>query len=117
MDVVYQLGRQLDRGLAARRIKPRIAAPETEHLLHAVSVVQFVEQRTDDVIQAGAQPAAGDNSCPGPRGIEEQLGARPGQLEPPLLLWLQQAPNDVLRHEPIVADETTQGRGIAGFTQ
>jgi len=117
VDVVYKVGRQPDRGLAARRIESRIAATETEHLWHAVSVVQLVEQRTDDVIQAGAQPTAGNNSCPGPRGIEEQFGARSGQLEPPLLPWLQQTPDDVLRHEAIVADETTQGRGVAGFPQ
>ena len=57
--------------MAARRIEPRIAAAKTEHLLHAVGVVQFAEQRTDDVIQARTQPAAGDNPRPSLGGIEK----------------------------------------------
>ncbi len=64
------------------------------------------------------QPQRGDRRArPSPDNLRLLVARAGGQLESPLLLWRRQAPDDVLRHEPIVADETTQGRGIAGFTQ
>ena len=55
VDVVHELGRQHDRFRAAGGIQPLVAAAKAEHLLHAVGVVQFEEERADDVVQAGAQ--------------------------------------------------------------
>jgi hypothetical protein len=71
VDVVDEFGRQHNRLLPAGGVETLKTAPEPKRLFHSVSVVQFVKQRADDVIQARAQPAAGDNPCPGSRGIKE----------------------------------------------
>ena len=51
-------------------------ATETKHVAHAVAVVQLKEQRSNDVIQAGAKSAAGHD--PGARllRVEKKLCAR-----------------------------------------
>ena len=77
MNVVDELGGDRDRLHTARRIEPAVTAAETKHLRDAVAVVQFEEERADDVVEAGTQATAGHDAGPGLPRVEEELARGP----------------------------------------
>jgi hypothetical protein len=81
-------------------------------------MVQFEKEGTDDIIQAGAQSAAGDDAGAGPFGIEEQFCARASQLKKgPSRSRRLRALDDLFRDAEVVADRTSDWRGESRFTQ
>ena len=89
VNVLDQLRGQHRRLGAAGRIEPAIPAAETEDLPDPVTVVELEKERTDDVVEAGAQPAAGDDPGAGFSRVEEQPFARTRLFEQP---WLGRRP-------------------------
>ena len=85
VNILDELGSKRDRFGAAPRIKPLIATNESEDLAYAITVMKFQNERTDDVIQSGAQAAAGDDACTRVLRIEEKALARAGNFEQKLL--------------------------------
>jgi hypothetical protein len=112
MDVIHEFGCQQDGLLIMGWVEASEAAAESEHLFHTVGMVQLAEERTDDVVQAGAQAATRDNPCANLAGIEEQFGTRARQLEQQPLLRGSQSARDMLRHILIVTHESAQRRRI-----
>ena len=60
-----------------------VAVADTIDLVHAIPVVQFHGQGADDIVEAGAEPAAGDNGGAGLGRIKEDRLARAGLFESP----------------------------------
>ena len=54
-----------------------VAAAKAEHLLHPVGMMELEEERANDVVQAGAQPATRDDAGACLLRIEEQLCGLP----------------------------------------
>ena len=111
--------RQRDRIRADGRVEPLVAAPEPEHFPDAIAMLQLQENRADDVVQAGAQAAAGDDAGAGVRRIEEQPLARPGQLEEHLGRQgrLAGIPDDLLGNQQVVRHSPPDGRPESGLTE
>ena len=80
VDVVDELGGQDQRRLGLEG-EALVAVADAEDFAHAVVVVQFEEGGADDVVEAGAQAAAGDDGGTGLPRIEKDLLARTGLLE------------------------------------
>ena len=104
MNAIDELRRDLHRLDAARRIEPAVTAAKAEHLRDAVAVVQFEEERADDVVQPRTQPAARHDSRARLLRIEEKLLPRPRQLE---LQPRLRADLDSLGNADLVADRVT----------
>jgi hypothetical protein len=66
------------RGLEGEALE---AVADAEDFADAVVVVEFEEGGADDVVEAGAEAAAGDDGRAGLAGIEEDLLAGAGALE------------------------------------
>ncbi len=75
------VGRQRDRLVPEPGDQPLVPVTEAEDALHAVLLGQFQHQPAHDVVQPRTQPAAGDDARPQRARIEEDLVARPRQLE------------------------------------
>jgi hypothetical protein len=81
-------------------------------------MVQFEKEGADDIIQAGAQSAAGDDAGACPLGIEEQLRARASQLKKgPSRSRRLPVLDDLFRDAEVVANRTSDWRDESRFTQ
>ena len=114
MNAIDELRRDLHRLDAARRIEPAVSAAKAEHLRDAVAVVQFEEERADDVVQPRTQPAARHDARARLLRIEEELRPRPRQLE---LQPRLRADFDPLRDADVVADRVAFRGGEARFAE
>ena len=81
VDPFHVFGRQQQRPRPLRRIQPLVAIADAQHGRHAVAMVELQEDRTDDVVQAGAKAAAGDNSRLAAARVEEDLFPRTGLFD------------------------------------
>jgi hypothetical protein len=80
--------------------------------------MEFEEERTDDIVQAGAQAAAGHDAGTRLLCIEEQLRARPGQFEAqPCSGRRLRVAHDLFGDAEGVADGAPDGGGEASFSQ
>ena len=93
-----RVGREGDRRLGWNFRQAGVAVAEAEHVFAAVVVPQREHQRADDVVEAGADAAAGDDAGLRLTGREVQAGPRPGLLE--------------ARGHPSVADVLVDLRGL-----
>ena len=62
MDVIHARRGQLHRLCATRRIESAVTAAKAGDLGHAITVVQFEDKRTDDVVESRTQTATGDDA-------------------------------------------------------
>src|SRR5262249_11687973 len=81
MNPIHHLVCENERLGAVFRIQPLIAPAKAEHFFYAVGVMQLKKQRSDDIIQSGTQPSAGNNPRASVRRIEEQMFACACQLK------------------------------------
>jgi len=81
MDVRDRFRRQRHHLVAESRDEPLVAIAEAEDALHAVAARQFQHDSADDVVEAGAQSAAGNDAAPHRARVEENPVARTGQFE------------------------------------
>jgi hypothetical protein len=108
MNVVHHLGRQHNRFRAAVWIQALEAAPETEHLPNAIGVMQFKEERADDIVHPGAQAATSNDTCPCLLGIKKDLFARSGKLKEQFSRRRElQVPHDLFGYAQSVADRAS----------
>ena len=107
--------REFDRLAVRLGIEPAVAAAESEHLLHAIAVVELEKERTNHVVQPGTKSAAGHDARPRFLRVKEKLRARPTYLE--LHSWLRAHFNS-LRDANVVANSVLGGlRWEAGFSK
>src|SRR6185437_4538970 len=81
MDCIHQPGREGERFVALFRIQPLISPAEAEHLFYTVSVMQFEEQRSDYIVESGAQSSASNNPGASFRRVKEKIFARTCQFK------------------------------------
>ena len=81
MNVINEPRRDRDRLDAARRVEPAVSAAEAEHFGDAIAVVQFKEERADDVVEARAQAPAGHDAGARLLRVEEEPLARAREFE------------------------------------
>jgi hypothetical protein len=97
-DVPHRLRAQLDDVVAVRGDEPLVAVLDADHAADLVVVGQVAHQSGDHVVEARAQPSAGDDRGAGLRRVEEDLAARPAGLQPGKLV-----------HREPAADHAAQG--------
>src|SRR3982750_4827557 len=93
---------------------PGVSTAEPQHFDNTVAVMQFVKQRSDDVVQARTQTTTRDDRGARLFRIEKQLRPRPRQLE--LDSWIG-ADLDALRNASGVAGRVTFRGGEARFAE
>ena len=78
VEILDQVRRKGDRLVDRAVGEARVAVAETQDAPDAVSVVEFEDDRPDDVVQAGAEAAAGEDAAGEILGVEEDpiAGAR-----------------------------------------
>ena len=117
VNVVHEPRRQRNRLRPEPRVEPLVAAAKPEHFLDPVGVVQLQEERTDDIIQPGAQTATRHDARTGLFGIEIQPVPRPGQLEQHLFLGRgAQHTNNLRRNALPGVHRAPDGRSKPRFT-
>src|SRR5262249_4627461 len=72
MNPTHDLGREDERFGAPLRVQPLKSPAEAKHLSDAVRVMHLVKQRSDHIVQSGAESSAGHNAGASFRWIEEQ---------------------------------------------
>src|SRR6187401_2922066 len=81
MNTVDELRRDVHRLHRAVRIDSAVAAAKADDLRNTVPVMELEKERANDIVQPRAQTAAGDDAGARLLRVEEQLRARPSQLE------------------------------------
>ena len=81
VDVLDDVRRQLHHRTAVAGDEALVAVAEPDDPVHAVVAGELHHEAADDVVQAGAEPTAGDDPDPGLRRVEEDLPARAARLE------------------------------------
>src|SRR5215469_3965202 len=81
MDCVHQLGGENQRFGALVRIQPLISPAESEHFFYTVCMMHFEKQRSDYIVESGAQSSASDNPGASFRRIKEKISARTRQFK------------------------------------
>jgi hypothetical protein len=81
VDVPNALRRQIHQLVAVGGDETLVAVAEADDAPHPVVVGQVADQAADDVVETGAQPAAGHDPGPGLGRVEENLASRAGRLE------------------------------------
>ncbi len=108
-DVVYPRRGQGQRFVAVGGNQPFVAVAKAVDRLDAVVIVEAQDDGPDDVVDAGAQAATGDDARPQPSGVEEEALARAGAFEGGQLAPLgQQAADD--GRVGVVEDTVVVGR-------
>ena len=81
MDVRDRCRRQCEGLVTEARDQSFVAVTKPENPLDAVPAHELEHDAADDVVDPGTQTAAGDDAAADGAGIEENLVARPGELE------------------------------------
>ena len=81
MDVRHRLRGQLDRFMAEARNQAFVSITKAEDAFDAVTARELEHDAAHDVVDAGAEAAAGDDAAANRSRIEENLVARAGQFE------------------------------------
>ncbi|NTV51952.1 MAG: hypothetical protein HGA76_02910, partial [Candidatus Firestonebacteria bacterium] len=81
MDAVDRIGRQIKRGVPVPLHETLVAEAKSVDLIHAVMMVQAQNDRPYHVVEAGAEPAAGDDSGGEAGRVAGQGRTWTGQLE------------------------------------
>ncbi len=81
VNLIHQRRCQVHRGVAVFGHQALISVPEALDRRDVVVMKEHRHQTLDDVVEAGAQAAAGDDAGPRVRGAMEELRARAGFLE------------------------------------
>ena len=124
MDVLDQLRREVHRPVPVTGFQPFETVGETVHLVHPVVVVQAEHDGTDDIVDARAETAAGDDAAGHPGRVEIEAFARTRGLEPGRFLAgiqvgadrVQVAVQEDVR--PVVdKPRALHGRGIGAFPE
>ncbi len=106
VDACDRLGGQRYDVVAELRDQPGVAVLEADHVAHAVVRVELEDDRADDVVEAGAEAAAGHDADLGRGWVEEDLVARAARLERRQLVERDSARGDqrerVVVQDPVV---------------
>ena len=71
LDSVYHVGVQHDRWVTVGWVQPAVTVGDTEDIPHTVVKPQHLNKAFDDVVEAGAEAAAGHDACACPGGVVE----------------------------------------------
>jgi hypothetical protein len=118
MDVVHEVGGE-DQGFAAAvGVESAVAIAESEYFPDAIAMEEFEVDGADDVVQAGAESAAGDDGGAGGGGLKEEGIDGSGAFEESGVFGgLVILPGDAFRDPTAVASGQGSRRGNTGFAE